>query len=559
MATEDSIESSAQALVSLKEGLASPQRIGHYPARIRKKNSKFFNDDEETDYHTVRSPKKRVVSQSQASSRSPKAKAPVSFHQVPVAVPVPQPPPPPRPVPVSVPGMDRRAAQGIGMRLRNLLKLPKAHKWVCYEWFYSNIDAPLFLGENDFCICLRETFPKLKCKRLRRVEWNKIRRLMGKPRRCSPAFLAEERAVLEERREKIRQLQQRKTTEFSSIKELPNEIPLHLVIGTKVTARLRKPQDGLFTGTIAALDTADNSYRVDFDRPGLGTHSIPDYEVLSDEPPESIPISAFQEKPKQRPLPKPMTSAPKFIPGSVAGNNAAFVGGIDCMESTASPFKGKLVSLDGGTYGGFPIKFLVLVTRLSKILQVKKDWIQQLSNMNTTTEKKRSLMEPISLNFQKSYAGIVVELEKLNKDLNEYLNGVQTYCLDISPDQGVTPAEPPSEIKKRCDSEAEQTVDRICRGMLQNRRTANNDNVLKLVSDLTSIMLQIRTFSENENSSFEFGSLQDSLQSIRKGLDANNLNVFQNNVEIHINHIQSGLSQMGNLHAFATTANDGRQ
>lgn len=53
--------------------------------------------------------------------------------------------------------------------------------------------------------------------------------------RCSPAFLAEERAVLEERREKIRQLQQRKATEFNSIKDLPDEIPLHLVIGTKVT------------------------------------------------------------------------------------------------------------------------------------------------------------------------------------------------------------------------------------------------------------------------------------------------------------------------------------
>jgi hypothetical protein len=35
---------------------------------------------------------------------------------------------------------DRRVGQRIGMRLRNLLKLPKAHKWVCYEWFYSNID-----------------------------------------------------------------------------------------------------------------------------------------------------------------------------------------------------------------------------------------------------------------------------------------------------------------------------------------------------------------------------------------------------------------------------------
>lgn len=29
---------------------------------------------------------------------------------------------------------------------------------------------------------------------------------------------------------------------------------------------------------------------------------------------------------------------------------------------------------------------------------------------------------------------------------------------------------------------------------------------------------------------------------------------FQNNVEIHINHIQSGLSQMGNLHAFSSSA-----
>jgi len=28
---------------------------------------------------------------------------------------------------------------------------------------------------------------------------------------------------------------------------------------------------------------------------------------------------------------------------------------------------------------------------------------------------------------------------------------------------------------------------------------------------------------------------------------------FRNNVEIHINHVQSGLSQMGNLHAFSST------
>lgn len=47
-----------------------------------------------------------------------------------------------------------------------------------------------------------------------------------------------------------------------------------------ILARLRKPQDGLFTGVVDALDTVTNSYRITFDRPGIGTHSIPDYEVL---------------------------------------------------------------------------------------------------------------------------------------------------------------------------------------------------------------------------------------------------------------------------------------
>jgi hypothetical protein len=35
---------------------------------------------------------------------------------------------------------EKKSAQSLGVALRNLLKLPKAHKWVCYEFFYSNID-----------------------------------------------------------------------------------------------------------------------------------------------------------------------------------------------------------------------------------------------------------------------------------------------------------------------------------------------------------------------------------------------------------------------------------
>lgn len=35
---------------------------------------------------------------------------------------------------------EKKSASALGVALRNLLKLPKAHKWVCFEFFYSNID-----------------------------------------------------------------------------------------------------------------------------------------------------------------------------------------------------------------------------------------------------------------------------------------------------------------------------------------------------------------------------------------------------------------------------------
>lgn len=64
--------------------------------------------------------------------------------------------------------LDKKASQRIGLRLRNLLKLPKAHKFVSYEWFYSNIDRALFEGENDFQMCLREMYPNLTTRHLTR-------------------------------------------------------------------------------------------------------------------------------------------------------------------------------------------------------------------------------------------------------------------------------------------------------------------------------------------------------------------------------------------------------
>ncbi len=49
-----------------------------------------------------------------------------------------------------------------------------------YYLFYYRV---IFDSENDFSICLKQSFPRLIKKKMRRKEWCIIRSLIGKPRR----------------------------------------------------------------------------------------------------------------------------------------------------------------------------------------------------------------------------------------------------------------------------------------------------------------------------------------------------------------------------------------
>ncbi|KAJ8270514.1 hypothetical protein GJAV_G00115800 [Gymnothorax javanicus] len=524
--------SSAKALVSLKEGsLSNTWNEKHSTPKSQNSRGRNTFSMETPTRSSKRSRSACEEDDRELNSRSPRRSQRVTT--------VPQ-----KFANVSAP--DKRVSQRIGLRLRNLLKLPKAHKWCIYEWFYSNIDRPLFEGDNDFCLCLKESFPNLKTRKLTRVEWATIRRLMGKPRRCSSAFFAEERSALKQKRHKMRLLQQRKFTDVSHCKDLPEEIPLPLVIGTKVTARLRGVHDGLFTGQIDAVDTSAATYRVTFDRTGLGTHTVPDYEVLSNEPHETMPISAFAQK--QRPSRFQSLVTPPRVPYPPSAQPAMM--GNDPLLGQ-SPWKSKLLSAEGDTLGGFPVKFLVQVTRLSKILMIKKEHIKQLKEMNAEAEKLKSYSIPIGFEFQKRYATIVLDLEQLNKDLNKVLHEVQQYCYELAPDQGMQAANQPTDLRRRCEDQAQEMV-RQANAHPGGQPCIRNQSLSDLISGLTALLLQIKCLAEgNDLNSFEFKSLTDSLNDIKNSIDDSNLSCFQNNVEIHVAHIQSGLSQMGNLHAFA--------
>lgn len=70
--------------------------------------------------------------------------------------------------------------------------------------------------------------------------------------------------------------------------------------------------------------------------------------------------------------------------------------------------------------------------QLSKILRAKREKIGTLRNMNSQAEKQRSYGQELNVEFQRKYAALVLELEKLNRDLNQHLLAVQQFCQEVS-------------------------------------------------------------------------------------------------------------------------------
>lgn len=502
------------------------------PARIRKKNRLFYDDDiVNTPHHRVPSNKKSKPT----PNKKPKPILPKESPSKVVQKKAASPQESKRDRESSPPLLhshDRKVGQKIGMRLRNLLKLPKAHKWVCFEWFYSNIDRVLFEGDNDFTICLKESFPELKTRELTRIEWTKIRRMMGRPRRCSQAFFNQERLDLEKKRNKIRALQQRKVTDLNSFQDLPSEIPMQLVIGSKVTARLRKPQDGLFTGSIDAVDTSNNTYRITFERQGLGTHSVPDYEVLSNEPPETMTISSFQNKHRGR------NGVSSYISG---------------MRSPPSTLKFKRDPLLSGSIlkpaftaqrvGGFPVKLLEKIILVTKILESKKEKIEQLRSMNSEAEKCNLFEIPYPEDFEKRYASTLIDLERLNRDLQTYLDEIQLHCQEIAPEPSLAAMLAPSHLREKCREEAQEIVQRNNLNTSSEKVNAIDDDILELITDLTALMVQVKSLSDSDQNAYELQVLQGTMQQIKNKLTSTNQIIFQNKVEVPMKYIQEGLSK----------------
>jgi hypothetical protein len=391
---------------------------------------------------------------------------------------------------------------------------------------------------------------------------------MGKPRRCSSQFFAEERHTLQRQRTKIRLLQRREVVEEDLVhfKDVPEEIPPPLVLGTKVTAWLRGTNNhGLLTGHVEAVDLTNGQYHVTFDRPGVMSGSVSDIDIMvcdalkfvsalslsigffqSSDAIDMLPISSFLQ-PQRRALSWLSLSTvtpPSHFSTPLTSQSAYWKSDPLIGASPAGP---KMLS---ETLGGFPVRFLRLVVRLSKILGIKKERIERLNEMNTQAEKLLSFGESFVPEFQAQYASSVLDLDRLNKNLSVCLQDVQEYMPKVSGCEGIADSGN-VPVKDDCIERAEQLVDRIC-SEDSSGPSVKSEHLKQLVVGLTSLLFQVQMLSEHPSlPSHELQRLSDSISYLKLNkIDPSNSKVFEDKVEVHMTHIEAGLSQLGNLKAF---------
>merc|ERR1711992_340113 len=186
----------------------------------------------------------------------------------------------------------------------------------------------------------------------------------------------------------------------------------------------------------------------------------------------------------------------------------------------------------------------------------KRELIGCLRTLNGQVEKKKSYGDQINEDFQRRYASNVLELSQVNRDLNEHLKNIQEFTQEFAPEVGPT-ISLPNIIREGCQEDAYDMVNK--NNTTEEKECVDSPKVLSLVSSLTSLMCILHRLADGERNAYEVQALKDSLLEIKQNLNPKNLSKFENDVEVHMQHIQTGLSQMGNLRVFMMNSNNQSQ
>jgi hypothetical protein len=141
---------------------------------------------------------------------------------------------------------------------------------------------------------------------------------------------------------------------------------------------------------------------------------------------------------------------------------------------------------------------------VKKLLDTKRAKLEELKELNRQAELTRGSGKSYTIFFQRKYATLILDLERLNADLNSVLKDVSEYCQEVAPDE--FPNESFSFLKDVTMSQARALVSsyNVTPGSDNNNKPAekngekaegtilNDQNALQLVTRILALFLQVK-------------------------------------------------------------------
>lgn len=164
---------------------------------------------------------------------------------------------------------------------------------------------------------------------------------------------------------------------------------------------------------------------------------------------------------------------------------------------------------------------------------MKKQYVDKLREMNSKVELRQPF-GGVSKDFQKNYAFVVLELDKINHEMNSIFENIEQYIHKEAPHMAAL--DQSLNARNRCDEQAAELIE-------QSHRVVNDDRMRALTLQFTSLMLQINHVAEGESCSSKLSLLDQAVHEIKDSLHPNNRKLFEDKVETSIAFLKNGLQE----------------
>nr|CAH8838646.1 unnamed protein product [Trichobilharzia regenti] len=184
--------------------------------------------------------------------------------------------------------------------------------------------------------------------------------------------------------------------------------------------------------------------------------------------------------------------------------------------------------------------FLITLVKVHKILDCKRSSVDMLRQMNNTAEVKiAENRNNITVQFQHTYATLILHLDKLNQELKHFMDELLVYISYMAQEHNMMDLTSITDWRRRCADEAQEIICRMHR--FERPRLFNNEKSLYIAEKLVTLLVLLYYLSDEDYMNYVPVYIGDILKELKHCIDPSNFECLESCVKQQIELVLSSV------------------